>query len=243
MDLSYAVVALASVGAGIIQSVTGFGAGIFLMLFIPYFFDMVTAPALSSAICLGLSVSLAWKFRKKIQWSTCLLPVAVYTVCSVVTIRVVKSLDLDMVTMAFGLFLVVLSLYFLAFSNRVAFRPTGKSALVCSVISGVCSGLFGIGGPLMAIYFVSAIPDKQGYIGTIQFLFAATGVINLVTRMISGIYTPALLPITVLGFLGINIGKMMGLKILHLLDGERMKKLVYAFVGLSGVMTIVNQII
>ena len=63
--LSYAVVAAAAVGAGIIQSVTGFGAGIFLMLFIPYFFDMIAAPALSSAICLGLSVSLSWKFRRQ----------------------------------------------------------------------------------------------------------------------------------------------------------------------------------
>ena len=33
------------------------------------------------------------------------------------------------------------------------------------------------------------------------------------------------LPITVLGFLGITVGKKIGLKILHLLDGEKMKKL------------------
>ena len=240
--MSYAVVAAAAVGAGIIQSVTGFGAGIFLMLFIPYFFDMIAAPALSSAICLGLSVSLSWKFRKQIQWRACIPPTLVYVVCSVATIQMVKNLNLDLVTLAFGLFLVVLSVYFLVFSGRVAFHANWKTAVVCSVISGVCSGLFGIGGPLMALYFVSAIRDKEEYIGTIQFLFASTGLLNLVTRMFNGIYTFDLLPITVLGFVGITVGKKIGLKILHLLDGEKMKKLVYAYVGISGILTVVQQL-
>jgi len=239
--MSYAVVAAASVGAGIIQSVTGFGAGIFLMLFIPYFLDMLAAPALSSAICLGLSVSLAWKFRKNIQLKTCLLPAVVYITCSVVTLQLVKSMDLDVLTMAFGLFLIVLSVYFLVISERIAFQATWKSALVCSVISGICSALFGIGGPLMAIYFVSAIREKENYIGTIQFLFAASGTINLITRIFNGIYTFDLIPITIMGLVGISLGKQIGLRILHKLEGNKMRKLVYAYVGISGVLTVVKQ--
>lgn len=240
--MSYLVVTAAAVGAGIIQTVTGFGAGIFTMLVIPYFFDMIAAPALSSAICLGLSVSLAWKFRKQINWKTCIPPTLLYTVFSVASIRMVKNIDLDLLTLVFGVFLVVLSVWFLAFSTRVSFQANWKTSLVCSPISGVCSGLFGIGGPLMAIYFVSASRDKEEYIATSQLLFAVTGAVNLGTRVLNGIYTLDLLPITVLGFVGITVGKKIGLKILHLLDGEKMKKLVYAYVGISGILTVVQQL-
>jgi len=241
--VGYAIIAASAVGAGVIQSVTGFGAGIFMMLFIPYFFDMMAAPALSSAICLGLSVSLAWKFRKKIRLKACLMPAVVYITCSVVTIQMVKSMDLDMLTLAFGLFLVVLAIYFLVISERIAFRATWKSALVCSVISGICSALFGIGGPLMAIYFVSAIHEKEDYIGTIQFLFAMSGTINLLTRIVNGIYTFDLIPITILGFVGITLGKQIGLHILDKLDGNKMRKIVYVYVGISGVLTVIKQLI
>ena len=73
----FAVVAASSVIAGIIQSVTGFGSAVFLMLVIPHFFNMVAAPALSSAISMGLAVTLAWKFRKHIAWDICLFPTVV----------------------------------------------------------------------------------------------------------------------------------------------------------------------
>ena len=47
---TYIVIFLAAAVAGVIQTVTGFGAAVFMMLIMPYYFDMVTAPAITSAI-------------------------------------------------------------------------------------------------------------------------------------------------------------------------------------------------
>ena len=44
------VVLLISVVGGIIQTVIGFGGSVFMMLFFPYLFGMVTGSAISSAI-------------------------------------------------------------------------------------------------------------------------------------------------------------------------------------------------
>ena len=71
----WAVVFLAAAGAGLIQSVTGFGAAVMMMLVLPYFFDMIRSPALSSSISLGLSAVLVWRFRKYVDWKLT-LPVA-----------------------------------------------------------------------------------------------------------------------------------------------------------------------
>lgn len=238
----FAVVAASSVIAGIIQSVTGFGSAVFLMLVIPHFFNMVAAPALSSAISMGLAVTLAWKFRKHIAWDICLFPTVVYLVFSVAAINCVKGINLDALTLAFGIFLTLLALYFFACSERLSFQANRKTASVCAAVSGVTSGLFGIGGPLMAIYFVSATKEKETYLGSIQFLFAVTNAVNLLTRMVKGIYTLDLLPMTVLGFLGITAGKSVGLRILTKLDPGKTKKLIYAFVGISGVLTILQSL-
>ena len=221
-----------------IQTVTGFGAAVFLMLFMPYFFDMIAAPAVASAITVGLSLTLAWKFRKHIQLNVCLFPTLVYLFFSIACINLAKELNLEYISLAFSVFLILLAIYFYVFSEKISLQATRKTAVVCAMISGITSGLFGIGGPLMAVYFISAIEDKKSYIGTIQFLFAFTNIINLLMRIANGIYTLDLLPATILGFAGITIGKIVGLRILDKIDPVRIKKLVYAFVGISGLLSL-----
>lgn len=224
--------------AGIIQTVTGFGAAVFLMLLMPHYFDMVAAPAITSAITVGLSATLAWKFRKHIQLKDCLFPILVYLLFSITSISVAKKLDLDHLSFIFGVFLVILAIYFYLFSERITMKANWKTAALCATISGITSGFFGIGGPLMAVYFISAIKEKESYIGTIQFLFAFTNIINLFTRIANGIFTIDLLPATILGFAGITVGKVIGLRILDKIDPRKIKKLVYAFVGISGILTL-----
>ena len=238
----YAAIAAASVMAGVIQSVTGFGSAVFLMLIVPYFYDMVAASAISSSIAMGLGITLAWKFRAHLQWKKVILPTVVYLVGSVGAIQVLGGIDLDALALSFGVFLIILAAWFLVFSHKIKFTATPTSAVVCSAISGVTSGLFGIGGPLMAVYFVSASRDKESYIANIQCLFAVTNIVNFITRITNGIYTPDLIPVTLLGFGGITLGKLMGLRILDRLNLEMMKKGVYAFVGISGLITVLQQL-
>lgn len=234
-----AVFLIAAMG-GVVQAVTGFGAGVVMMLVLPNFFDLLTAPALSSAIALALNTSLAFRFRKHIRWNLVLLPALVYTVASVITIRLVGGLNLDLLELAFGIFLVCLSLYFMCFSKKVAVKATPVSASVCALISGVCSGLFGIGGPLMAIYFLAAVQDKEEYVGCTQFVFSSTSVVNLLMRLHMGIYTLDMIPMTLLGMLAITLGKLGGLRVLERLNGELLKKVIYVFVGISGLLTILR---
>ena len=238
----YAVITAASVMAGVIQSVTGFGSAVFLMLIVPYFYDMVAASAIASSIAMGLGVTLAWRFRAHIQWKTVALPSVIYLIGSVGAIQVIRDIRLDALSLAFGVFLIFLAAWFLVFSKKLTFTANWKSACVCSAISGVTSGLFGIGGPLMAVYFVSASKGKESYIANIQFLFAVTNVINFFTRISKGIYTVDLIPVTILGFAGITLGKAVGLKILDRIDLGSMKKGVYLFVGLSGILNVAQQL-
>ena len=67
-----------------------------------------------------------------------------------------------------------------------------------------------------------------------------TSVVNLITRIANGIYTLNLLPLTLVGLAGILVGKVIGLKILNRLEPDRIRRIVYAFVGISGVITVLK---
>lgn len=238
----WAAVFLSAAVAGLIQSVTGFGAAVMMMLVVPYFFDMIRAPALVSTVALGLSVVLAWRFRRYVEWKLTLPVAAVYILFSTAAISLLGSLDLNGLTIAFAVFLILLSLYYQFFAKSVAIRPTIASALVCGAVAGVCGGLFSIGGPISALYFLPAAKSKEHYIANLQMLFAITNSVNLVVRAVRGIYTLDLVPLTVLGILGVNLGKIAGLRVLDRLDIDKMKQIVYIFIGVSGVLTLVSHL-
>ena len=237
--MTAAVVFLAPIVAGLIQSVTGFGSGIFMMVFFPMLFPILSASAISSAISLAGTCSLSWHYRKKCQWKLTLIPALVYILVSSAAILLAPYLPTDILKKTFGVFLMILSLYFLKFSSKLKIKATLASATVCGTLAGILGGLFGIGGPPMVIFFLAALDDKEEYLGTIQFHFFVTGVYMLVFRIYKGIFTIDMIPYTILGMVGMMIGKKIGTKIVDRINADTMKKLVYAFLGVSGFLNLI----
>lgn len=228
----------AGIMAGAVNALTGFGAGIMMMTVLPSYFDMLTAPALSTASTSPINALQAWKFRRHLRWEVCLLPTLVYLACSTLAIRVAGDMDLRLLRIALSAFLVVLSVYFLVLADKTSIRATWKNALVCSVISGLCNGWFGIGGPLMALFYISATRTKEEYVAAIQFLFALVNILNIVYRASRGFYTLRLVLVIAVAALGTLVGRRLGLLLFHRIDRERMKKLVYLFIGVAGAINL-----
>ena len=235
-------VVLAAALAGVVQSVTGFGGAVVMMLVLPHFFSIPAASSIASAVCLGLNLVLLIKFRRHLDWRLWLLPTLPYLVTSTAAIHVVGQLDLQFLSAVFGGFLVVLAGYFFLFADRVSVQPTRRTAIWCGGISGVTSGLFGIGGPLLSLYFLPASGSKERYTANLQCSFFVTNLLNMFTRLSEGIMTADLIPLILVAFLAINVGKEVGLRILGRLNEEKLRRLVYLFVGLSGLLTLLQNI-
>ena len=235
-------VILAAALAGVVQSVTGFGGAVVMMLVLPHFFSIPAASSIASAVCLGLNLVLLIKFRRHLDWRLWLLPTLPYLVTSTAAIRAVGQLDLRLLSAVFGGFLVVLAGYFFLFADRVSVQPTRRTAIWCGGISGVTSGLFGIGGPLLSLYFLPASGSKERYTANLQCSFFVTNLLNMFTRLSEGIMTSDLIPLILVAFLAINVGKEIGLRILGRLNEEKLRKLVYLFVALSGLLTLLQNI-
>lgn len=241
MNLIY--VFLPSVVAGIIQSTTGFGSGVFMMLFFPLFMDMLPAAGLSCLISLACNTNLVMRYRKHIQVKSTLWPLVIFFIVSFCAVKLALVLPVSSLKAYFGLFLVGLAIYFVFFSDRIQIQGGPLSIIVCSVLSGLGSGFFGISGPPMVIYFLAmAGDDKKKYIGTIQFFFMITGLYVTTVRILEGVVTWTLLWPLIAGAIGIVLGNIIGTRILDRINVKVMKKLIYIFLALSGTVTFLSNI-
>ena len=113
--MAAAALFLASFLGGALQTVTGFGAGIIVMLALENYYNMLVAPALCAAILIGATVILSWKYRKFINLKKIILPTIAYLLCSLWAIYIANMLDTTFLSKCLGLFLVGMSAYFLFF--------------------------------------------------------------------------------------------------------------------------------
>ena len=140
--------------------------------------------------------------------------------------------------LGFGVFLMLLALFFFCGGRKLKFSATGLTAAATASVSGITAGLFGIGGLPLAPYLLSVARSNEEYIGMMQTMFALSSSVGMLLRIVRGIYTVELLPATVLGTIGILLGKRVGLKMLKKISKENMMKLVYSMIAVSGILTI-----
>ena len=95
----------------------------------------------------------------------------------------------------------------------------------------------------MVIYILAITgDDKEAYIANSQFFFAVSMMFTTTMRVINGIITPPLLLLVIPGILGMTIGKNIGIRIVERIDVEKMKKIIYAFLFLSGLSTFLTNL-
>ena len=239
----YLVVFLTAVVAGIIQNIAGFGASIVMMLVLPRFFGIVAAPALNQAISTGMTIIMACRYFRYMEFKKVVLPMIFYLAASLSVIWFVKDMDLHLIAILFGVFLLALAIYFFFFQKKIRLHPTPAAAAGCGLIGGTLSGLFSIGATAMALYFLSCTDRREDYMGNLQFFLAATNTVSLSMRVVRGLYTADLILPTLVGFAAIFLGQRIGDRISGKLDPARINQFIYILVGITGIETILKNLL
>lgn len=238
VDIRFLFVFLGAAAGGAVQSVAGFGGGVLMMLFLPSMFGLLHASAISASICITLTFSLAIRFRKAVRLKKLIFPGTIYLAFCLCAIWISPDLPTGPLKLGFGVFLMLLALFFFCGGRKLKFSATGLTAAATASVSGITAGLFGIGDPPLAPYLLSVARSNEEYIGMMQTMFALSSSVGMLLRIVRGIYTVELLPATVLGTIGILLGKRVGLKMLKKISKENMMKLVYSMIAVSGILTI-----
>lgn len=235
-------IALVTMVAGFIQTVTGFGAGIVNMLILPLFFGITVSAGISGVVTLFLNIALVYHYRKHISYKKIIIPVIVTMIISTIAIRISVILPVNTLKLIFSIFIVLLAIYF-NFFNGIKLKDNLLMAIICSMIAGAGNGLFGISGPPMVLYYLSACKEKEEYLGTIQTFFLITGLYASLMRLMSGIITFDLLPLIIIGIIMCLIGKKTGTVFVDKISDEKMRKLIYIFLGIVGIIKLFECIL
>lgn len=90
----------------------------------------------------------------------------------------------------------------------------------------------------MVLFFLGQTHSKEEYLGSIQTVFLVNLVYGTMMRMANHILTPWHLPYIGIGMACILVGLAAANKIVDRLDGEKIKKITYVVIGISGIMNV-----
>ena len=184
---------LLAAGASFVQRTVGFGFGIFIMTALPFLMPSYgEAVTLSGLLSLTSAAVIMVRYLKFVTWRRLLPMIGAFVVFSTIAICLLDKIEGRSMRMILGIVLVVISLYFSFFKEKMQrlIRPSAGWLLGTGSVSGVMGGLFGMHGPPVVLYLVASEPDKDHYMGMIQTYAVITNVTMLAVRAYNGYVTP-----------------------------------------------------
>ena len=140
----------------------------------------------------------------------------------------------------YGVFpMIVGSIYFFFFSERIHLPPTLPVQFGMGSLSAMMGGLFAMQGPPAIVYFVSSAEDKDEYIALTQWYFFLGNLALTFFRASHGFLTPTVGKMWLVGVPAGFLGLYLGEKVYKKLPARTIRKVVYAYMALAGILTLI----
>ncbi len=220
--------------AGLIQGLTGFGSAIIMMIFLPAILPIGQGAGVATLVMAASVITLVYRYRHDIHLRRIILPFIIYASVATWSIHLTRVWDVHRLRLMLGILLVCLAIYFLWSKSAGDRRYPWPVAIGFMLISGFFNGLFGIGGPLMALYFLSLSDSTDEYLASIETFFLFDTIYVTSVRVATGVLVASNIPLILLGMVGATTGTIIAAHLLNHLDINHMKRGIYLFIGLSG---------
>jgi uncharacterized membrane protein YfcA len=226
--------------ASFIQRVSGFGFGIFVMMFFPFFLPSYGESVMLSGLLAGsTALMIAIRNRKYIRWRLMGLVTFSNVLVSFVATEYMRSLSNDVLKQCLGVVLILISLYFLFGEGRMGRIFKSKPAQVTiGSVSGVMGGMFAMPGPPLVLYCISTLEDKREYVTTLQAFSVVFNLFYTAFRFKAGFYSDDTWLWWVIGLVGTMIGSSLGSRCFELISNRTLKLIVYVMMIISGIVAI-----
>lgn len=231
---------LLTVVASFIQRVSGFGFGIFVMMFFPFFLPSYGESVMLSGLLAGsTALMIALKNWRYIRWNLMGWIVFFNVLFSFLATEYMRSISNDTLKQCLGVMLILIALYFLFGEGRMGKIFTSKSAQVTiGSISGVMGGMFAMPGPPVVLYCVSTMNDKREYVSTLQAFSVVFNVFYTLFRVKAGFYSEDTWIWWIVGLIGGVIGASIGSRCFEIISNRILKRIVYVMMIVSGIIAI-----
>jgi uncharacterized membrane protein YfcA len=228
------VMLLAAVAAAMVQGLTGFGSGIVLMVFLPHILPISQSAGVSTLTMFIGNVIMVWRYRHALNFKRIVPPFIIYAAVAAWSVHLGTVLPVNILKAMLGGLLIVLAVYFTLSRNMHVTHFPIIVSVVFMIISGFFNGLFGIGGPLMALYFLTIAQTKEEYLASIQTFFFMDAIYVTTLRFATNVLSLSDVKFVIVGMIGAMLGTIIANRIVDHLNIERVKQCVYVFIGIAG---------
>ena len=227
--------------AAIVQGVSGFAFGMMVLMVFPYIFGYTKSLVLASMMWLVLSAANAYIYRKYIDWKWVPRWLAVFVGMEFLSILVLKKVgDSPIWYTLMGLMFIAMAIYLLWGQRIIHVKASFSSMAVMAALSGLMMGNFGVGGPLMAAFFLEATNSKEEYLGTIQSLGVIVASIDVLLRSLNGMMRAELFGYTALGIVFMGVGLLIAKKLVTHMDALTMRRIICGVMVLNGIVMLAH---
>jgi len=239
MELGF--VLIIAFAAAMIAAITGFGSATILTPFVAMVIDMKAAIVLVGFFHFANNLSKFALMRKSINRRL----VFVYGLPSVISALVgawiFGSVDVRLIALLFSVFLVIFSLYSL-FRPKLRIPEKDSVLAIGGLISGLTSGLIGVGGAIRSMFLVSTFLKKEAYVATAAAIAIMVDVSRISIYLCRGALYQShafwIIPLVPVAFLGVFAGR----RLLRRLNEETVRKAVLVALLLVGIKMFFDNI-
>lgn len=238
------VLALATFLGGLMQGLSGIGFGLIVASLLGSHLDLSTMTIIIMSISSVLSLRISIKYRQYIKWRGIALIIAIG-----IPFRLVATLfDTKWGTgngakITLGVTLLLLALLsFLTDALQIRYRQTPLAEISVGLIGGIVGGVFGVGGPIYALYFLWRYQNKQQYNASLQMVFLSLNIVSLVSYSLESSFQPNMLLELGVGLVTAVVGLMIGLAFFERINTVLAKRIAYAFILLSSGWLVLSRL-
>lgn len=240
MHTAHILIFMLSIAASFIQRASGFGFGIFVMMFFPFILSSYGESTTLSGLLAGTTaLFIALRHFKQICWRSVAVIILFNFIASYFAIEFISTVGNGTMKRCLGVALVAVALYFLFWEKRISlFLQSNAARAVIGTISGIMGGMFAMPGPPCVLYCIGAIKDKMQYMATMQALSVVFNITYTTFRMQAGFFTDNTLTYWAIGCGGILIGSFAGAWCFKRISRQTLKKSVCILMIISGIIAI-----
>lgn len=195
---------LLCVTSALLQGVTGIGFSMMVMsmgvFLCPYSFTM------NVNRILGVMISCySWyHWRKNVKWEAALPIIAASLLFNAAGVNILARLNEEVLKKALGIvLLMVVGVGMYVQRRKLHITVRFWKGLLFGAAAGFFCGLFGIMGPVLAIYYVNVTENMEEYRGTLNLHFTILNLWNVLCHGVKSGYTTTELATCVIGGVGV----------------------------------------
>ena len=229
--------------ASLVQGISGFAFSMIVLMVFPYLFGYTKSLVLAAMMATFVMLYNAFLYRKTIDWTWIVRWLAVYIVADLAGVLVLKRVgDNPIWYPLMGVIFIAMAIYLLWGQKLVKVRVGWGSMIVLSVLSGLIMGAFGVGGPLMAAFFLEATASKEYYLGTSQLVLGLTLFIDFLMRVFNGMFTVDLVGYTLLGVVSMVLGLYIAKRLVSRMDALTLRKFICVVMIADGIFMLLHNL-